>query len=176
MKKKVGRNLLGVAIIAIALSAVQTANAQGSTAGLYQIRTNASAGNYYYVSKPGELTMEVNIWGSVRSPGTYEVPTSTNLIQLVSYSGGPTSEASLDEVRVTRFLKKEGGGFTRQLFVVNLEDLYRSDETQLILHPGDTVFIDHTSWSALRDVFTVVATAALVTSALAQVISASNRR
>jgi protein involved in polysaccharide export with SLBB domain len=118
--------------------------------------------------------MQVNIWGVVEKPGRYEIPTSTDLIQLVSYAGGPGKDADLGSVRVTRFLKREGG-VNKMQFTINLDDLHQVEDAKLVLYPGDTIFIDHTGWVTLRDVFGVVTTAALVTAAVAQIINATNR-
>jgi hypothetical protein len=145
------------------------AKAQLSTGGLAPVVPRFSAASYYYVSKPGELTMHVNVWGFVRNPGRYEVPTSTDLVQLVSFAGGPIQDAVLDDVKVTRSLTRESG-VTRREFHVDLEDLTKIDPANLVLYPGDTVFIDHSGWLTVRDVFTVLTTAAVITAAVASVI------
>jgi protein involved in polysaccharide export with SLBB domain len=136
---------------------------------------STSAASYYFVSKPGELTMQVNIWGYVRNPGRYEIPTSTDIVQLVSFAGGPIQDAKLDEVKVTRFLRRETG-ISRGEFFVNLEDLSRVDTAKLILYPGDTIFIDHTGWVSLRDLIGVVTVVAVITSAVAQVVLVTQHR
>jgi len=148
--------------------AVSTLSAQGRESGvsLYQ-PTFATPANYS-VAKPGELTMQVNIWGLVTHPGRYEVSISTDLIQLLSYAGGPAPDARLDAVKVTRFLKTESGISKSEVFV-NLEDLYRVNDASLILQPGDTIFIDHTSWSTFRDVLSIVTTVAVVTATVTTV-------
>lgn len=148
--------------------------AQAVQGGLAPTLPSASAASYYYISKPGELTMQVNIWGFVEKPGRYEVPSSTDLVQLVSYAGGPSHDANMDDVRVTRILRREGS-ISRQQYSVNLEDLHKVEEGKLILYPGDTIFIDHTTWLTLRDVFGVVSTAALITAAVAQVVVTTRR-
>jgi hypothetical protein len=162
-----------IAVIATLVQETHVVHAQVSTGGFGQSRQNASVGNYYSISKPGEFTIEVNIWGSVRSPGRYEVGTSTDLVQLVSYAGGPTPDASLTDVRVTRFIKREGGSITKQQFEVNLEDLYKADDTKLGLFPGDTIYLDHTGSTVLRDAISYLTSAAVVTSAIASIIIAS---
>jgi hypothetical protein len=155
--------------VVILLSSGYETKAQLSTGGLAPAIPRFSAASYYYVSKPGELTMQVNVWGFVRSPGRYEVPTSTDLIQLLSYAGGPIQDAVLDEVKVTRSLTREAGVTLRE-FYVDLEDLTQIDPANLVLYPGDTVFIDHSGWLTVRDVFTVLTTAAVITAAVASVI------
>jgi hypothetical protein len=151
-----------------------SADAQITSGGL-SAPSSTSAASFYYVSKPGELTMQVNVWGYVRNPGRYEIPTSTDLIQLLSYAGGPIQDAKIDEVKVTRFIKRESG-ISRGEFVVDLQDLSKIDQAQLVLYPGDTIFVDHTGWVTLRDVFGVVTTAALVTAAISQVMQVTRNR
>jgi SLBB domain len=157
------------------LAVFQSMEAQVVTGGLAGGLPSASAASYYYVSKPGELTMQVNVWGYVHNPGRYEVPTSTDLIQLLSFAGGPIQDAKLDEVKVTRFLKRDTG-ISRGEFFVNLEDLSKVDQAKLVLYPGDTIYMTHTSWVNLRDVFTVISTLAIVTTAVSQVYIASTYR
>ena len=158
-----------VITVVVLLGLGYEAKAQLSTGGLAPVVPRFSAASYYYVSKPGELTMQVNVWGFVRNPGRYEVPTSTDLVQLVSFAGGPLQDAVLDEVKITRSLRRDAG-VTRREFYVDLEDLTQIDPVNLVLYPGDTVFIDHSSWLAVRDVFTVLTTAAVVTTAIVSVI------
>ncbi len=149
--------------------------AQMTGSGLAPTMPSASAASYYYVSKPGELTMQVNVWGYVHNPGRYEVPTSTDLIQLLSFAGGPIQDAKLDEVKVTRFLKRDTG-ISRGEFFVNLEELSKVDQAKLVLYPGDTIYMSHTSWVGLRDVFTVIGTLAIVATAVSQIYIASTYR
>src|SRR5512143_799635 len=81
------------------------ASAQTTETGVGTATPTQQAASYYYVAKPGELTMQVNIWGDVQRPGRYEISTATDLIQLMSYAGGPTREADLSEVRITRIVR-----------------------------------------------------------------------
>jgi len=145
-----------------------------SESGIGPTNPNASAASYYYISKPGELTMQVNIWGSIQKPGRYEIPTSTDIIQLISYAGGPNPDANMSSVRITRATKKDGV-IVRSEYFINLDDLPNTESSKLELLPGDTIFIDHTSWTTVRDVLTVVTTAAIITSAVANVIIAKTR-
>jgi len=144
--------------------------AQTSNGGLSTTIPNAQAGSYYYVARPGELTMQVNIWGFVQHPGRYEVSSSTDLVQLLSYAGGPTQDADMTDVRITRFIRRDGVIATREMRL-NLKQLDKVEEARLLLQPGDTIFIDHTSWLTIRDVVSVVTTAAIVTAAVAQILN-----
>ena len=59
----------------------------------------------YYIGEEGELLIKVNIWGRVRQPGQYFVPSNTDLITLISVAGGPAEKSRLDNVRVVRNTK-----------------------------------------------------------------------
>jgi hypothetical protein len=64
------------------------------------------------ISKPGEESVLINLWGDVNAPGRFMVPTGTTLIELISFARGPasfrTGETTLDwsklrvEVNVSR--------------------------------------------------------------------------
>ncbi len=145
---------------------------QTSESGIGPTLPRSTTASYYYIGKPGELTMQVNLWGYVKNPGRYEVPSSTDLVQLVSYAGGPTQDALMDQVKVTRIVKKDTS-VTRGEYIVNLQDLYAVDPNKLVLYPGDTIYIEHSGWINVRDAFLIITTAAVVTSAVAQVINAT---
>lgn len=148
--------------------------AQSIQSGLAPTLPSASAAAYYYIAKPGELTMQVNVWGFVKNPGRYEVASSTDLIQLLSFAGGPVQYANINEVRIASIMTAEGNSTARER-TVDLEDFLKLSESDLGLRPGDTIFIDHTGWLTVRDVFSVFTTVAIITSAIAQLIIASSR-
>jgi hypothetical protein len=149
-------------------------SAQTSQSGLAPTLPASSAAAYYYIAKPGELTMQVNIWGFVQKPGRYEVASSTDLIQVISFAGGPADYAKMDEVKITRIVKSDSAVSKREI-VVDLERLVEVEDSELVLHPGDTIFIGHTAWLTIRDAFSAVATAAIIATAIAQVVSLNRR-
>lgn len=61
-----------------------------------------SSGDGYIV--PGvdaeQVTMIVNVWGEVRSPGAHHIPWNADLVAALSAAGGPTSQADLRDVRI----------------------------------------------------------------------------
>ncbi len=133
-----------------------------------------ASASFYYIAKPGELSMQVNVWGFVKNPGRFEIPTSTDLVKLLSYAGGPTQDGILYNVRVVRNVTSTSGKKAEE-FSVDLENLANVDPRRLVLYPDDTIYIDHSSWVNLRDLFVVITTAALVSAAVAQIIIATNR-
>jgi len=134
-------------------------------------KSGSSSAAYYYISKPGEITMSINLWGHVRNPGRYEVPISTDIVQLVSYAGGPLSEADLGAVKIARVVRGVDAIRTVE-FDVNLDHLDKLDEKARRLEPGDTIFIDATSVT-FREVFDIATTTALILATIANVIIAS---
>ena len=137
-------------------------------------KSGASSAAYYYISKPGEITTSINLWGHVRNPGRYEVPISTDIVQLVSYAGGPLSEADLGSVKIARVVRGVEAVRTVE-FNVNLNHLDKLDEKARRLEPGDTIFIDSTNIT-FREVFDLVTTTALITATIANVILAYRTR
>lgn len=134
-------------------------------------KSGASSAAYYFISKPGEITMSINLWGYVRNPGRYEVPISTDLVQLVSYAGGPLAEADLGSVKISRVVRRDDGIRTVE-FVVNLRHLDKLDDKARGLEPGDTIFVDSPSF-VWRDVFNILTTVAIILASIANAVIAT---
>jgi len=81
-------------------------------------------GNYYDYSDPATINIKVSIWGYVRSPGKYVVPIYTTIPDLISYAGGPVTEANLDDVRIYR-IDQDG---KEELIKLNYTDLLHESE------------------------------------------------
>jgi len=77
-------------------------------------------GNFYDYSDPTTINIKVSIWGHVRSSGKYIVPIYTTVPDLISYAGGPSDEANLDDIRTYR-VDKNGN---QEL--INLKDYEKS--------------------------------------------------
>ncbi|MFH2031649.1 MAG: SLBB domain-containing protein [Bacteroidota bacterium] len=63
-------------------------------------RQRQSQGAYYDYSEPQSLNIKVSVWGFVRYPGRYVIPISTTTSDLLSYAGGPTDDAVLEDLRL----------------------------------------------------------------------------
>jgi polysaccharide export outer membrane protein len=59
-------------------------------------------GGLYDFSDPSSLNIKVSVWGFVKFPGKYVIPVYSKIIDLLSYAGGPTDEARLEEMRIVR--------------------------------------------------------------------------
>jgi hypothetical protein len=140
------------------------ANAQGETN--LTSHSGASSAAYYYISKPGEITMPINVWGSVGNPGRYEVPISTDIVQLLSFAGGPRPDALLSAVKVSRIVRREDAIRVVE-YVVDLGRLDKLDEKARDLEPGDTVFIDTSA--SFSEIFNYITTLAILALSIANV-------
>ncbi|HKB86392.1 MAG TPA: SLBB domain-containing protein [Ignavibacteriaceae bacterium] len=65
-----------------------------------QLRQNQGA--YYDYSDPTSLNIKVAVWGFVKYPGKYIIPIESNVYDLLSYAGGPSEDAHLDDLRIFR--------------------------------------------------------------------------
>ncbi len=154
-------------LVLLALLIPVQGNAQLES-GIGPALSGSSPAAYYYISKSGEITMPINLWGYVKNPGRYEVPISTDLVQLVSFAGGPLAEANLTDVKITRVMRRDTQ-MHKVEFTVNLKHLDKVDDMALNLQAGDTIFIDNIPFQ-WRDFFAIITTAALVVTAVANVI------
>lgn len=136
--------------------------------GIGPALSGSSPAAYYYISKSGEITMPINLWGFVKNPGRYEVPISTDLVQLVSFAGGPLAEANLTDVKITRVMRRDTQ-LRKVEYTVNLKHLDQVDEMALNLQAGDTILIDNIPFQ-WRDFFTIITTAAVVITAVTNII------
>jgi len=111
--------LLSLILLFVAISS--SINAQitdyelGTKSGL---RYNQQSG-YFDLSDPDAVNIKVAVWGFVRYPGKYLVPSYTNLLDLLSYAGGPSNDSHLDDLRLYR--TKEDG--SQEMLVFNFNDL-----------------------------------------------------
>ena len=171
-------------------------HAQENQSSLLSATSEKTTSTNYYYARPNDLTLIVNVMGFVQRPGRYEIASSIDLMNLISLAGGPTADGSLSKVKIIRIIKdgektvrqdiqpdqktlsvflKEEAKITRREIQLDLDNLstVRPEDLQLI--PGDIVLVDRTTWSTVRDAFSVVVSTAIITTAIAQVIYASKR-
>ena len=145
----------------------------GSSSFSYQ------GGSFYNFSSGTGCDLNVSVWGYVRNPGRYTVPCETNLLELLSYCGGPLIQNTnpyLHRVKIVRRGGADRENEIREVFEVDLTRyLFVTDvpasTTNLLLFPGDLVILEgepvyHVDW-VLRIAQILVAIAQILTSALA---------
>ncbi len=100
------------------------------------LQTNRAA--EYFLGSQDELLIKVNVWGRVLKPGQYNIPSGTNLIELLSAAGGPVSRARLSSVRLVRNYRGE-----EKIIDINIKRYLKTGNPNLIpeLMPGDTIIV-----------------------------------
>jgi hypothetical protein len=103
-----------------------------------ELSGSARGNEYISGNYPGAVLMPVNLWGAVHKPGIHHVPTQTDILNLVSYAGGPSERAELDRVAVKRRVKDQDTLIEYDLKKALSEPV---KTPVLRLEPNDIVFI-----------------------------------
>lgn len=104
---------------------------------------------YYTDSEKNKVLIPAHFWGEIRLAGLHFIPTGTSLVKGLSLAGGPTGRAMLDNIRISR---KEDN----KLFKYNF-DLSEGGDVEahaFTIKPGDTVFIEKSTYSEDRAYYT----------------------
>ncbi len=97
-----------------------------------------------FLSEGGSIRIQV--WGEVKNPGIYYVTPSTNIVEAISFAGGPTSRSNLSCVKLVRAIKEKEVSF----FNVN-DYLSAKDKNPPILESGDLVYVNQSFYSRVYD-------------------------
>lgn len=87
--------------------------------GVSPFDKNLRQGGLYDYSDPSSVNMRVAVWGFMRYPGRYIVPVNTTVADLLSYAGGPTDDANLEDIRLYRVLQDS----TQMMMKIDYNDL-----------------------------------------------------
>lgn len=88
--------------------------------GISPNKIQQNAGAYYDYSDPSGINVKVAVWGYVKYPGKYVIPSRSDVKDLISYAGGINDDAHLDELRIYR-IKPDS---SQQLIKFNYKDLW----------------------------------------------------
>jgi len=139
-------------------------------------RSRYAPAAYYNYSEPGDVTMLVNVWGSVRNPGLYEIPQGTRLSTLLSLAGGPdlaiNASVRANRTIIMRLLRDEQGQ-RRPIFETTMRNEVLVSDEDPVLVGNDVLTIEtklqqKISW---RDVFPIVAALGTVALAIERISS-----
>ncbi|MBK7267176.1 MAG: SLBB domain-containing protein [Ignavibacteriales bacterium] len=70
-----------------------------------------AGGAFYDYSDPDKLNIPVSVLGYVKFPGKYMVPDGTNVLDLLSFAGGPTTDALLEQIALFRYASSDTTAF-----------------------------------------------------------------
>ncbi len=132
------------------------------------LNRRAATSAYYSYSKPGDVTILVSVWGSVKFPGLYEVAQETKLSALFSLAGGPAiGQRDRREDRVIEVsLSRLQGGLREVVYTATMENEIFASAEDLSLQSGDVLLVDVTirrrfTWRDVAPIFAAVGTIAL---------------
>ena len=122
---------------------------------------NPSANADYIIGANDEILINVNVWGEIKKTGHFMVPSTTDLLTLISHAGGPLKNANIGTIKIVRINLEDGD---ESIIYVDLEDFLQSGNYDLIpiLKPGDTVIVPGNFMSYFSDFVNVVAKVALI--------------
>ena len=137
----------------------QTSATQGPTQAVDVPVQRIGQASQYYIGATNELLIRVNIWGRVLRPGQYFIPSTTDLITLISVAGGPEKRSRLDNVRIVR--NRENNP---EVIIVNIKKFLKTGDKRLIpnLEPEDTIVLSGSTWQLFADAVGVVSQLAVV--------------
>lgn len=128
---------------------------------------NSNAPSYYYLGGRAGLTIVVNLWGFVRNPGRYEVPSSTDLVQLISLGGGPLEYARLDGIRIVRQILQPDSSYKTEVIPIDLQEFMKTGQKTPLLLPGDTIIVPGSTFSAIQEILPIFGYVAVILSGVA---------
>jgi hypothetical protein len=97
----------------------------------------------YILGDEDVLLININLWGHVQRPGIYSIPSSFNIIDLLSSAGGPLKTARLNDVRIIRK--------NQEVIKVNIKEFIKTGNKDLLvpLQPGDVIIVS----GSIADIF-----------------------
>lgn len=149
--------------------AQQSQGQDGRNGSAQPLTPSSSNMPIFRVYRSGEVMIDVNLWGFVNSPGHYSVPGSTTLVELMSFAGGPASQARLVDIRVVH----ADTASEQRVQSYNLE-AYRDngDLTQNpLLVPGDTIIVSGRALDVFFQAIGIITNIMVIITALINFIS-----
>ncbi len=151
MKTTISRNILSISLVmsffmpTLTWAAVKEEESKAPTIELQDLALptdvkdlgKQSGSVYYSQTSKNKTLMPVHFWGEVGKPGLHFIPLDTKLVKGLSFAGGGSSTANLEDVRVNRVVK---GDIVRREF--DLDEGGDINAHEFTLEPGDTVFIE----------------------------------
>ncbi len=128
----------------------------------------------YNVMRGGEIQIDVNLWGYVGSPGHFRVPGSTSLVELLSFAGGPTSQARLVDIRIIH----ADTASEKRVETYNLE-AYRDNgdlSQNPLLEPGDTIMVSGRALDVFFQAIGVITNIMVIITALISFITFTTKQ
>ena len=164
----------GVFLVLLALPVLPT---KAQTFGEVEDR-DSNVPSYFFHVLPGEGTMQVFVWGTVRAPGLYVVSEETGLDELLSLAGGPQLREirNNDRREVTVRLYHTEGDARTVAYEALLEEMVAKPGAYPPLQEGDVieVVVHDIQGFGWRDLFSVAGAVAAVALAVERIVSVAS--
>ena len=117
----------------------------------------APQGGFYDYSDPQAVNIKVAIWGWVKFPGKYIIPSYCSVNDLLSFAGGPTDAAHLEDLRLMRMNEDS----SQTIINIKYSDLMIDTETKSVvkspsLEPNDVLLVTGAPRYYFRDYLSLI--------------------
>ncbi len=119
----------------------------GGTALGQGLNTSSAPGRaaFFKYTVPGDVAVTVNIWGTIRHPGRYELKRGSDLADAVSLAGGPEERGiaiGVTQRAITITLSRQSLSRREIVFQSELSSIIESDDVLPTLVDGDVIYIN----------------------------------
>jgi len=111
--------------------------------------SKSSGSIFYNPSIKGKVLVPIHFWGAIGKTGLHYLPIDTPLIKGLSFAGGPSGSALLDDIRVFR---NDKGVVKESSFDVSSGGDIKAFDYKL--RPGDTIFVKEDTFYMNRAYYT----------------------
>lgn len=136
-------------------------------------QTYSQTGGFFNYGEKDKVNIEVSVWGYVKYPGKYIIPQGSSLVDLISYAGGPTVDAKLENIRLFR-PKNDTLNITEdEMIKIDYNDIFWLDKVMfkktrnIIMKPGDILIFPGEPKLFFKDNMTIILSVASVLISLA---------
>lgn len=132
-----------------------------SSSAFLEYKESQGPADYIIKRYPNQKLMPARLVSGVSRPGFYQIPENTSLLSLVSYSGGFTQNADLEEIVIWRQASK-------QSFEINMKDhITDPNGVDPVVMPNDIIYIKEKP--RIEDTVTLVA---VISTSIAAILGA----
>lgn len=142
---------------------------------------NSQTGGFFNYGEKDKINIEVSIWGFVRYPGKFVIPQGSTLVDLISYAGGPTVDAKLENIRLFRPKNDTLNISEDEMIVLDYNDIFWSEKVSLkknrniLLKPGDILVFPGEPRLFFKDNLSIILSIGSVLISLAILITSISR-
>ena len=147
-----------LALFTCAAVSAQEVPVEGSFGRIGSVLTNTQTYTYF-TEQRGAPTVRIELWGSVQSPGLYELQAGADLRLLLTLAGG-VQFAETPGIKQSHFISIHRGGGGERTAIGPFDALTIPGNQNMLLEDGDTVVVrsETKRLFSYRDALTILAT------------------